>query len=38
MPTDRTKFLAMHGAFRTGGTFLYVPRDGVVELPLQTLT
>jgi Fe-S cluster assembly protein SufD len=38
VPTDRTKFLAMHGAFRTGGTFLYVP-DGVeIELPLQTLT
>ena len=30
--------MAMHGAFRTGGTFLYVP-DGVqIELPLQTLT
>ena len=28
----------MHGAFRTGGTFLYVPRDTKVELPLQTLT
>jgi Fe-S cluster assembly protein SufD len=38
VPTSRTKFLALHGAFRTGGTFLYVP-DGVqVELPLQTLT
>ena len=38
VPTDRTKFVAMHGAFRTGGTFLYVP-DGVqIELPLQTLT
>jgi Fe-S cluster assembly protein SufD len=38
VPTSRTKFLALHGAFRTGGTFLHVP-DGVeVELPLQTLT
>ena len=38
VPTSRTKFLALHGAFRTGGTFLYVP-DGVeIELPLQTLT
>ena len=38
VPTDRTKFAALHGAFRTGGTFLYVP-DGVrVDLPLQTLT
>ena len=33
-----SKFRRMHGAFRTGGTFLYVPRDTVVELPLQTLT
>jgi Fe-S cluster assembly protein SufD len=38
VPTSRTKFLALHGAFRTAGTFLYVP-DGVeIELPLQTLT
>ncbi len=38
VPTDRTKFLALHGAFRTGGTFLHVP-DGIeIELPLQTLT
>jgi Fe-S cluster assembly protein SufD len=38
VPTDRSKFVALHGAFRTGGTFLYVP-DGVeVGLPLQTLT
>lgn len=36
--TDRTKFTALHGAFRTGGTFLYVPADVRVELPLQTLT
>ena len=28
----------MHAAFRTGGTFLYVPRDTKVDLPLQTLT
>jgi Fe-S cluster assembly protein SufD len=38
VPTSRTKFLALHGAFRTAGTFLHVP-DGVeIELPLQTLT
>ena len=38
VPTARTRFLALHGAFRTGGTFLYVP-DGVeVELPFQSLT
>ena len=38
VPTSRTKFTALHGAFRTGGTFLYVPPDVSVELPLQTLT
>jgi len=38
VPTKRTRFTAMHAAFRTGGTFLYVPRDTKVDLPLQTLT
>lgn len=38
VPTDRTRFTALHGAFRTGGTFLYVPADVSVTLPLQTLT
>jgi Fe-S cluster assembly protein SufD len=38
VPISRTRFLALHGAFRTGGTFLHVPRDTSVELPLQTLT
>ena len=38
VPTSRTKFLALHGAFRTGGTFVHVPDDVEVELPLQTLT
>jgi Fe-S cluster assembly protein SufD len=37
VPTNRTRFTALHGAFRTGGTFLYVPRDTKVDLPLQTL-
>ena len=37
VPTSRTKFTAMHAAFRTGGTFLYVPPAVTVELPLQTL-
>jgi Fe-S cluster assembly protein SufD len=37
VPTSRTKFTALHGAFRAGGTFLYVPRGVTVELPLQTL-
>src|SRR3954464_2234040 len=38
VPTDRTPFTPPHGAFRTGGTFLYVPPDVAVEMPLQTLT
>jgi Fe-S cluster assembly protein SufD len=38
VPTSRTKFTALHGAFRAGGTFLYVPPAVTVELPLQTLT
>jgi Fe-S cluster assembly protein SufD len=38
VPIDRTMFTALHGAFRTGGTFLHVPRDTAIELPLQTLT
>ena len=38
VPTKRTMFTALHGAFRTGGTFLYVPPDTSVQLPLQTLT
>jgi Fe-S cluster assembly protein SufD len=38
VPSSRTRFTALHAAFRTGGTFLYVPRDTKVDLPLQTLT
>jgi Fe-S cluster assembly protein SufD len=38
VPTTRTKFTALHGAFRTGGTFLYVPAGVVVEAAIQTLT
>jgi Fe-S cluster assembly protein SufD len=38
VPTDRTKFTALHGAFRVGGTFLYVPPGTSVQLPLQTVT
>src|SRR5439155_5181534 len=32
------RFTALHGAFRSGGTFVFVPRNVRVELPLQTLT
>jgi Fe-S cluster assembly protein SufD len=38
VPAERTKFTALHAAFRTGGTFVYVPRNVQVPLPLQTLT
>jgi Fe-S cluster assembly protein SufD len=38
VPPDRTKFAALHAAFRSGGTFLYVPRGVTLELPLQSLT
>ena len=38
VPIERTTFTALHGAFRTGGTFVHVPRDTQVTLPLQTLT
>ena len=38
VPTDRTKFTALHGAFRTGGTFLYVPPGVTIAAPLQTVT
>jgi Fe-S cluster assembly protein SufD len=36
--TDRSKFTALHAAFRTAGTFLYVPPGVEIELPLQTMT
>lgn len=32
------KFQALHGAFWSGGTFMYVPKDMDVELPLRSLT
>jgi Fe-S cluster assembly protein SufD len=38
IPTLRTRFTALHGAFRSGGTFVHVPAGVKVELPLQTLT
>jgi Fe-S cluster assembly protein SufD len=38
VPTVRTKFAALHAAFRTGGTFVHVPAGVQVELPLQALT
>ena len=38
VPTSRTKFTALHGAFRTGGTFVHVPANIRVEAPIQALT
>ena len=38
VPTDRSKFTALHAAFRTGGTLLYVPAGVEIPLPLQTMT
>ena len=38
VPADRTKFTALHSAFRTGGTFVLVPRDTAIELPIEALT
>jgi Fe-S cluster assembly protein SufD len=38
IPADRTKFTALHAAFRAGGTFVHVPAGVEIELPLQTVT
>ncbi|HEV8621661.1 MAG TPA: SufD family Fe-S cluster assembly protein, partial [Actinomycetota bacterium] len=38
VPTDRSKFTALHAAFRTGGTFLYVPHGVEIAVPIQTVT
>jgi Fe-S cluster assembly protein SufD len=38
VPPERTTFTALHAAFRTGGTFVLVPDDTKVELPIQSLT
>ncbi len=32
------KFVTLHGAFLSGGTFLYVPRNVVIDEPLHALT
>jgi Fe-S cluster assembly protein SufD len=38
VPADRTRFTALHAAFRTGGNFVLVRRGVKVEAPLQALT
>ncbi len=35
LPVDQNKFTALHAAFWTGGTFLYVPRDVEIERPVE---
>ncbi len=37
VPATADKYTALHGAFWSGGTFLYVPRNVVVELPLVSV-
>jgi Fe-S cluster assembly protein SufD len=37
VPADSNKFTALNGAFWSGGTFLYVPRNTEVALPLRAL-
>lgn len=32
------KFTTLHGAFMSGGTFLYVPRNVVVDEPIEAIT
>jgi Fe-S cluster assembly protein SufD len=36
--TGRTTFTALHAAFRSGGTFVYVPAGVELSAPLQALT
>lgn len=38
VPADRTRFTALHAAFRTGGSFVLVPKGVKVEAPLQAVT
>ena len=38
VPPGRTTFTALHAAFRTGGTFVLVPDDTKIDLPIQALT
>ncbi|MGA2130058.1 MAG: Fe-S cluster assembly protein SufB [Candidatus Pacearchaeota archaeon] len=35
IPANLHKFTALHGAFWSGGTFIYVPKGVKVDLPLQ---
>ena len=35
IPMHDHKFMALHGAVRSGGTFIYVPKGVIVDEPLQ---
>lgn len=35
VPASDSKFAALHGAFWSGGTFVYVPKNVQVEIPLR---
>lgn len=37
VPSSRDKFTALHGAFWSGGVFVYVPKNVTVSLPLYSL-
>ena len=37
IPVTYNKFTALHAAFWSGGTFIYVPRNVEVELPVQSV-
>jgi Fe-S cluster assembly protein SufD len=37
VPATADKYTALHGAFWSGGTFLYVPKNVVVELPFVSV-
>ena len=38
VPADDEKFVALATAFRTGGSFLYVPKNVAVDLPIRSVT
>jgi Fe-S cluster assembly protein SufD len=37
IPIASNKYTALHGAFWSGGTFLYIPKDVTVELPFVSV-
>jgi Fe-S cluster assembly protein SufD len=37
IPIASNKYTALHGAFWSGGTFLYIPKDATVELPFVSV-